>query len=433
MKNKRLVLLLLVGTMLFSLCAAAYAKTTEIVVWTFLNPADKSGRGKVLADLIARYKETYPDVNVIVESMQWDTIGAKFLAAHQTGTAPDVIFCLSSYFGEALKVGALEPLDTLFLSRWTDKQVADINDSRFQMGVTKGRHYQVFMFANVSGILYRTDIFKKFGIDPATLTTWDAITKAAQKMTYVNKDGMQVYGLGVGLSESSADSSVLIADTLCRYGSVVDSKGQPVWAESQYSKRALQLQVDMIKRYRIMPASAITSTSDEIYSDFAAGKYAMIFGGSTRFGTIQSQCVFDPADFSIMPYPAEDGYKYTAYVSGWNVGVWSGSKHKTEAGRFIEMMVSPEFDKKWVLEGSQIPLLSSTKDALKDYFSEPRKAFIPKTMVLLKNAVSDDTEHVTTGYRSDLNRAVQYVYADGYSVETALTKTAQEFLASTGQ
>ncbi len=100
-------------------------------------------------------------------------------------------------------------------------------------------------------------------------------------MTYVNKDGMQVYGLGVGLSESSADSSVLIADTLCRYGSVVDSKGQPVWAESQYSKRALQLQVDMIKRYRIMPASAITSTSDEIYSDFAAGKYAMIFGGST--------------------------------------------------------------------------------------------------------------------------------------------------------
>jgi len=331
MKNKRLVLLLLVGTMLFSLCAAAYAKTTEIVVWTFLNPADKSGRGKVLADLIARYKETYPDVNVIVESMQWDTIGAKFLAAHQTGTAPDVIFCLSSYFGEALKVGALEPLDTLFLSRWTDKQVADINDSRFQMGVTKGRHYQVFMFANVSGSLYRTDIFKKFGIDPATLTTWDAITKAAQKMTYVNKDGMQVYGLGVGLSESSADSSVLIADTLCRYGSVVDSKGQPVWAESQYSKRALQLQVDMIKR---IPHHACQRHHFHFRRDLfrlRGGKYAMIFGGSTPIRHYSVSVRIRPCDFSIMPYPAEDGYKYTAYVSGWNVGVWSGSKHKTEA------------------------------------------------------------------------------------------------------
>ncbi len=162
MKNKRLVLLLLVGTMLFSLCAAAYAKTTEIVVWTFLNPADKSGRGKVLADLIARYKETYPDVNVIVESMQWDTIGAKFLAAHQTGTAPDVIFCLSSYFGEALKVGALEPLDTLFLSRWTDKQVADINDSRFQNGSYQRPSLSGFYVRQRLRYSYRTDIFKKF-------------------------------------------------------------------------------------------------------------------------------------------------------------------------------------------------------------------------------------------------------------------------------
>jgi hypothetical protein len=99
MKNKRLVLLLLVGTMLFSLCAAAYAKTTEIVVWTFLNPADKSGRGKSCRP-DRQVKRDLPRRKRIVESMR----GYHWRNSRGPSTyRSDVSSALSSYFGEALK------------------------------------------------------------------------------------------------------------------------------------------------------------------------------------------------------------------------------------------------------------------------------------------------------------------------------------------
>jgi hypothetical protein len=88
-----------------------------------------------------------------------------------------------------------------------------------------------------------------------------------------------------------------------------------------------------------------------------------------------------------------------------------------------------EFDKKGT-RGQPI-LCQLTKDALKDYFSEPRR-LQSKTMVLMKNAVTDDTEHVTTGYRSD--RTVRALcLRRRLIVETTPHQNRTEFLASTGQ
>ena len=70
--------------------------------------------------------------------------------------------------------------------------------------------------------------------------------------------------------------------------------------------------------------------------------------------------------------------------------------------------------------------------SMADYFNDPLQAFIPEAMELLTASVADDTNFITSGYKADLNRTMQYAFADGYSVTEALEKSASEFLEATG-
>jgi multiple sugar transport system substrate-binding protein len=95
---------------------------------------------------------------VIVEPQAWDTLTAKFLAAHSAGNAPDVIWINSEDMGGALQAKALEPFENLFMRDWTDAELADVQD-RFWEYVTKdGKHYQMSFSRNYVAVLYRKDL-----------------------------------------------------------------------------------------------------------------------------------------------------------------------------------------------------------------------------------------------------------------------------------
>ena len=44
------------------------------------------------------------------------------------------------------------------------------------------------------------------------------------------------------------------------------------------------------------------------------------------------------------------------------MGVWSGSKVKEAAGKFVEAMMSPESDEMWVTLGGQLAIRKSTME-----------------------------------------------------------------------
>lgn len=411
----------------------ANGENAAITVWTFLDPKATDGRSKVLKEVMDMYETAYPNVKVNVEPQQWDTMTAKFFAASQTKEAPDVIFVNGSDLGEAIKLGSLEPLENLFLKDWTQEQINDIDGPTFQYGATDKAHYQIHLFANEHGLLYNANYFKEKGIDP-NFKSWDDLLKAAQALTFTDpKTGMKVWGIGTGYSEDGADFCYLLTAILSEYGDFIDENGHANWA-TDVGAKALQFQIDLIDKYNVMPTSSISSTSDEVYSDFCAGKYAMIFGGSTRVDKVRSQATFDPNDVGLMPFPDINGKTGKGIGSGWNVGVWSGSKHKEEAGKFVEMLCSPEADKLWVTEGGQVPLLKSTLNTLgDDYFDLPEHKFLKVAADIKDNhALLYNANYATSGVNADFVRAMQYAYAEGRSVEDALKTTANEFNERTG-
>lgn len=405
----------------------APAGECELTVWTFLNPADETGRGKVLADAKAMYEENNPGVTVKIESLQWDTLTAKFFAAAQTGEAPDVVWVNGLDLGQAIALGVVEPFENMFLNDWTPEQIADIDDARFQYGTADGNHYQIHLSTNVYGLVYRADLFEKFGIDP-NFESWDELIEAAQKLTYHDDEtGMDVYGLGTAYSEENADTCMLEIALLTQYNDFVDENGQANWT-GDVGKKAVQTQIDMIDKYKITPSSAISSTYEELVLDFCAGKYAMMLGGTVRIPTMKSQCVFDPDDIKFMPYPDMDGKPGKGLAAGWNICVWSGSEHKQEAGKFIETLCCPEIDKEWCELAGQIPFLKSTVESASEYLSDPNNEFLVTALDLLENnAATYNSQFLISGYRKDLVRTMQLAYVDGMSIDDALATTAAEF------
>ncbi|WP_041713076.1 type 2 periplasmic-binding domain-containing protein [Cellulosilyticum lentocellum] len=104
----------------------------------------------------------------------------------------------------------------------------------------------------------------------------------------------------------------------------------------------------------VTPKESINSTIEDIYTEFAVGKYGRAIASGVHLATLRQNASFDGSAIQFTPLPGG------TVVDGWFVGVWSGSQHKEEAGKALEKMHAPESDSKWIQLGGQAPLQKTT-------------------------------------------------------------------------
>jgi multiple sugar transport system substrate-binding protein len=409
-----------------SSAAPADAKS-EIRMWTFLNPTGTSGREVALKQIISNFEAKNPNIKVVVEPQTWDVMTGKFFAADKAGNAPDVMWVLQDELGSAIKLGTLEPFENLFLKNWTAEEIADVDDGFWKMGVTDGKHYQASLSRNYFGIIYREDLFKEKGI--AIPKTWDELIAAGKKLTEVDsKSGLQRYGLGLALSVDKADAQIATGAILAEQGTLFTNDGKANW-NNDVVKKAMNLQLDMIRTHKITPQTALTTTPEDLYKDFDAGKYAMIMGAGTRVAKLQAEATFAPESVQMMLLPSFDGSKNSATpISGWSVGVWSKSQHKEAAGKLVEYMINSESDKLWVTVGGQVPVRKSTRNNEAEFLKQSKNKFLEVMADGFDNAGwPQPTEFAISGWRIDLNTVAQDVLANGLTLDSALEKAEKAF------
>ena len=105
---------------------------------------------------------------------------------------------------------------------------------------------------------------------------------------------------------------------------------------------------------------------------------------AVRLANLRSTASFDGNTIQFTTLPGG------TIIDGWFVGVWSGSKHKEEAGKFVEKMYSPESDMKWIELGGQAPCRKSTVESLEitdenKYMEAMIKAFGAVSYTHLRN------------------------------------------------
>lgn len=399
----------------------------DVRMWTFLNPEGTDGRSMALKQMMDSFKEKYPNIKVTVEPQTWDVMTGKFFAADKAGNAPDIMWVLQDELGAAIKLGTLEPFENLFLKDWSQEEVNDINDAFWSMGSEDGKHYQVTLSRNYFGIIYREDLFKEKGI--SIPKTWDELVEAGKKLTEIDsKTGIQRYGLGQAFSVDKADAQIAAGAILAEQGSLFTEDGKANW-NNDIVKKALNMQMDMIRVHKITPETALTSTPEDLYKDFSAGKYAMIMGAGVRISKLQEEATFAPEVVQMMLLPSFNGDKNSPTpIAGWSIGVWSKSKNKEAAGKFVEHMISPEADKLWVTVGGQVPVRKSTVESEKAFFSETKNKYLAVMADGFANAGwAQPTNFAISGWRIDLNTIVQDVLGNGMNLDEAIIKAEKAF------
>lgn len=421
-------------TLLGLTCAAALAlgpalaqPTRTVRMWTFLNPTGNAPRERALAQIIANFEVKNPGVKVVVEPQVFDQMTPKFLAAHRTGSAPDVIWVITDLLGDTIRSGALADLNELFIKNWVPSQVADRKDAYWERCTVGGKLYCLFTSRNYIALIYRSDFLRAAGIDPKKLTTWEAFIEAAQKLTVKDTAGnVTRYGFGQAFSENQADPQMMVPILLAKQGNLFDETGRARFA-TPAGVEALQLQSDMVTKYGVTPKQAATWTVDDLYEQFAASRLAIITGASVRVSTLQAKV--GKENVGMMLWPGVDGKPHSpAVMAGWAVGVWSGSRVKDLAGRFVEYMTGPEADKLWVQVGGQTPSLASTRRVLADFFRLPENQYL---VVAAEGSRQygwlAPIDYSIGGYRQVLNKAAQRVIIDGIDPKAALEEAERDF------
>lgn len=407
---------------------AAEAQTT-VTMWTFLDPTKNSGREVALRRMIENFERANPGIRVRVEPQIFSELMTKFLAANNTGTAPDIIWVNTENMGAFARSGAAADLEASIVSRWTPAEREDFFvRAGFDAGLVGGRRFTLPLFHATTSIFYRKDLFQAAGIDPASIRTWDQLAEAAKKLTAAPDAGgrVNVWGFGTPLSTERTGGTTAF--------SAMMFAGEGMWERCRplYTRptglRALQWHVDMIETHRAMPRETIANHVDDVVDQFTAGRYAMAVMPFARFENVRAQARWGGDNLAILPWPNWTPDKPgPQQVQGWYAGVWSRSRNIDAATRFLAHMVNAESVDLWSEVGGQVPTRLSVWREPK--YRDPKFAFM-ETVVEAWRAWSFQipTDCTTTQFDADLNRAVQRVLVGRVAPSAAMAEAERTFL-----
>lgn len=433
--KKRLFLFLGISILLLALTAVGFAKSKiEVKMWTFLNPEGKSPREIALKKIIENFETDYPDIRISVEPLPFNTIPAKFFASHVAGTAPDIIWMSFREIGEAVKLGSLADLNELFIDGWTEEQKEDMSDIFWQYASTPTQRYQITFSRSADMLIYRADLFREKGIR-TPITSWKEFIDAAKELTEdIDGDGkIDRWGFGQQFGLEKPIGSVFVPSLVELQGALFSDNGSPAWS-TEAGIQSMKLATDLVTRHKATPDTSVAYSQEDLIQGFAAGKYAMITAAAVRVPTIRTMVTFDPLDVQLAHFPSWSGETFgPGILSGWGVGIWSKSRHKNEAAKFLEYMINEESEHIWIHTGAQVPFRKSTASKMSDFFEKPENHFL-KVMLeaFTQYGWTCPWEFPISGYDLDQNRAAQKILIDGKDVETALTEAENEFMLRHG-
>jgi len=332
----------------------------KIVFW------DNNGgvRTDIWKEIIADFQKANPDIKVEYVGIASTEYQSKVDTAIQGGGLPDVGGVGAAMLAGFSAQNALEPLDDrLAKSSLSGKLNENMVESLKAAGGGDGTLYSIPTSANNGVLYYRTDLFKKAGLDEPT--TWDKFYAAADKLTNAKKNefGYTIRG-GAGSIAQALDAA---------YGqSGITSfwNGDKTTLNDPKNVAALEKYVALYKKDT--PAADLNNDFTKMVAQWDSGTIGML---NHNLGSYQDHLKALGADkFRGIPQPiGATGKRVQVSNPVDGLGVFKSSKNKDAAWKFIEFATSAAENSKFNKSAGQVP---SNNDAAKDAWisqAEPTK------------------------------------------------------------
>ncbi len=243
---------------------AAPGGTSQLELWTFLDPASDDARGKALKQVVEGFNASQDDVEVTVRSINYAQIDAEVIRATSSGQGPDILNVYSTQLATHVDAGTLQPL--------ADVAGADLDtlkeDSIFPFdGVTfDGEVMSVPWEVRAWMLWYRQDLLDQIGASLPT-TSAELVDVAARLVAETDV----TTGLAIGFSDQGLGADFVekfIPFTWANGGEVLDGAGEPVFADDA-GVAALGMMADLHDA-GAFGDEALSMTADDVVQGVAA-------------------------------------------------------------------------------------------------------------------------------------------------------------------
>ena len=346
---KYLVLLLLLSASSLSGCRQSHQKTITLHYWNGFTGPD----GRTMLRLVKRFNQENPDVNVIMQRMDWATYYNKLFVAGLGGRAPEVFVLQTHALQRFARAGFVRPIDDL-AAQPGSLDVQDIDANVWQATGVEGKHYGVPLDVWPIGMYYNRRLFREAGIVDAQgeakpPTNRAEFMEALRKLTRPAANGRPDQW---GFVFTNLETNVYTL-MLQNGGEFFTPDYSRCLVNNPKNVEALQFGVDLIRKYKLAPPPE----NYDAWIGFRQGKIGIAFEGIYMLADLQKQ---KDLDYGGAPIPLIGDH--LAYMAGSHNLCLRSDLHGQEqqaAWRFLRFLSDNSLD--WA-DGGQVPVRKSLRD-----------------------------------------------------------------------
>ncbi|MGN6325390.1 ABC transporter substrate-binding protein [Pseudolysinimonas sp.] len=294
-----------------------------------------SGDGKVvhltywtwapgIAKITQQWNKTHPDIQVkVVQAAGADDILAKLLAAERAGNGPDIAAAEYQKLPNLVVSGAAADITSE-----VGAIKKDYTASTWQLATVGGKVYGIPQDTAPMVLMYRADLFQKYGLELPK--TWDDYAALAAKVKQVAPsaflggypdDGSTFAGYTQPLKDSAWYST--------------DGKSWKVGIDDAANKRVADFWQPLVEKGLVDTTHFFTP---EWNTEMNNGTLLTWTAGVWAPGTIESVAPDTKGDWRIAPMPSWDGEQQVGFMGGSTAMVTKTSKHPKEAVEFLSWL-----------------------------------------------------------------------------------------------
>lgn len=275
-------------------------------------------------------------IKVNVESVPFSEIFETIEVRLGTGEETvDVLVADAPLISNYTAKGYLTPLNDYV----DEASFGKITESSLEGGTVDGNVMALPLYSSCVNLYYNKAIFDERGVeypsyDVDERMTWEEVVEVAQKLTYENDEGNQIYGL----SFEQIDTPYQLLPLSQSLGAVQyisdDQTTTEGYTNSEEVVEAMEFYGDTFNKWGISPKIEASEST----SYFCGGQVAMYVCGSWKIASFEEAGV----DWGVAPHPYFEGGIVATPTGSWYMGVSAFSKNTESAADFVEWLTTDD-------------------------------------------------------------------------------------------
>jgi multiple sugar transport system substrate-binding protein len=332
-------------------------------------------------EIIAQFEKTNPDIQVQLEPVAGSNYYELLLEQIAASNAPDIMQIGDDAVPMFVRKGAFVDLGPYINgNNPLDKNI--YLPGVFQPGEWEGKQYFLPKDFSPLAVYYNKKLFDEHGVRyPKDGWTWDDFLATAKALAIdTNRDGKpETWGVQLPAAWTSGFEYWVAAAG----GSLIGEDGKHFEGhmDSPETIAALQFYANLYNTYKVAPPPVGVSLFQGGNQEFSSGKAAMFITGHWPESDLKKNPVID---LGVVGMPVGKRRANVLFWSGF--GIYSGSKNKEQAWRFLRYYVGEEGASVWKDWG--LPSVASvaqssgmTKDPIEGVWLNELAYLVPRAYV----------------------------------------------------